>query len=752
MKGNIAARAGRWSAAHWKTATLGWLVLVAATVLLGSALGTRNLTDAEQSNGDTARAEQILADAHIDQPAGESVLVQSRTTNVHTAEFRRAVRAVAASLARHPEVTGQRAPVSSKDGHSALVQFDIKGPSDSADEHVVPVLDAVAAVQRAHPGFRIAEFGDASADRAVNDTVGNDFKRAESLSVPLTFLILLVAFGAFVAAGLPVLLALSAVLASVGVSALVSHLAHASDSTSSMILLMGMAVGVDYSLFYVKREREERAAGHASRDALLRAAATSGRAVLISGVTVLIAMGGLLLAGSKIYTSLALGAMIVVFMSMVGSLTVLPALLGKLGDRIDRGVLAVLAAGLVRLLRWEPRVLRHLKERRTLLQRLKGDRAESRVWGAVLRPSLAHPVIAALGSVALLVVLALPASDMHLKMIGFGDMPSRLPIVQTYDSIQQAFPGSPGPAVVVVRSSDVTTPETRAALADLRQRALATGVMREPIHTVVNRDHTVAQVDIPLAGTGDDARSVAALKTLRTDVLPAALGGLTGTEYAVTGQTAGDTDFIASVRSHAPIVFAFVLGLAFLLLLVTFRSIVIPIKAIALNLLSVAAAYGVLVWIFQDGHLQRLLGFHSNGGIVAWLPLFLFAVLFGLSMDYHVFILSRVRELVDRGLSTEQAVERGILTTASTVTSAAIVMVAVFAIFATLSTPDLKQMGVGLAVAVLLDATIIRGVLLPATMKLLGDWNWYLPRALRWLPRIELERGARLPVTRGDLS
>jgi uncharacterized membrane protein YdfJ with MMPL/SSD domain len=749
---NIAGSAGRWSAAHWKTATFGWLALVVATIAIGSIVGTRDLTQAEQTNGETARAEQMLVAAGIKEPAGESVLVQSTSETVDAPAFQRTVRDVRATLARQSQVTGLRAPVVSGDGHSSLLEFDVKGPSGSADARVVPVLAAVAASQRAHPGFRIEEFGDASADRALSSTTGSDFSRAERLSVPLTFLILLVAFGAFVAAGLPVLLALSAVLASIGVSALVSHLAHATNTTSSVILLMGMAVGVDYSLFYVKREREERAAGHSGRDALHRAAATSGRAVLVSGFTVLIAMAGLLLAGSKIYSSLAFGAMIVVFMSMVGSLTVLPALLGRFGDRIDRGVLAVLAASVMRVFRWEPRLLVRLRDRRTILQRLKGDQQESRVWAAVLRPSLRHPVAATFGSVALLCVLAVPALDLHLRMTGFSDLPSRLPIVQTYDSIQQAFPGSSSPVDVVVHADDVNAPAVRHALADLRTRALATGVMERPIHTVVNRDHTIAQVEIPLVGTGEDARSVAALKELRQDVIPASLGHLQGVQYAVTGQTAADADFTASVRAHAPIVFAFVLALAFLLLLITFRSIVIPIKAIVLNLLSVGAAYGVLVWIFQWGHLQGLLGFHSNGGVVSWLPLFLFAVLFGLSMDYHVFILSRIRELVESGLSTRDAVERGIRTTASTVTSAALVMVAVFAIFATLSVLDLKQMGVGLAVAVLIDASLIRGVLLPASMTILGDWNWYLPRGLRWLPKVELERGARVAATRADAS
>ena len=426
MQRTLAARAGHWSAAHWKTATFGWLALVVAAVLLGSIFGTRNLSDVETANGDTAKAERILATAGIDAPATESVLVQARAAKAGAPALARAARAVRAALERRPEIAKTRAPVRSKDGRSLLLEFDMAGPSDDASSHVAPVLAAVARLQRGHPAFRIEEFGGASADHALSDTIGKDFSQAERMSVPLTFVILLLAFGAFVAAGLPVLLALSAVLGSVGVSALASHVFHSSQQTSSVILLMGMAVGVDYSLFYVKREREERAAGHTSRDALTRAASTSGQAVLVSGCTVLIAMAGLLLAGNKIYTSLALGAMIVVFMSMVGSLTVLPALLGKLGDRIDRGVLAVLAAGLLRLLRilrWQPRPLRWLRDRRTLLQMAKGTRGESRIWSAILRPSLRHPVAAAVGSAGLLVALALPAFGMQLRMTSFGDLP-----------------------------------------------------------------------------------------------------------------------------------------------------------------------------------------------------------------------------------------------------------------------------------------------------------------------------------------
>jgi uncharacterized membrane protein YdfJ with MMPL/SSD domain len=506
---------------------------------------------------------------------------------------------------------------------------------------------------------------------------------------------------------------------------------------------MGMAVGVDYSLFYLKREREERAAGHEGHDGLFRAAATSGQAVLISGVTVLIAMSGLLLAGTKIFTSIGIGAMLVVFVSLIGSLTVLPALLGKLGDSTELGLRQVLAAGGLKLLRpfkSRPGWLVWLRETPTVLQSIKGNQRESRLWGFVITKSMRRPVLAVGISIAVLVVLALPVLNMHTKQTSFTDLPKSLSIVKTYDTIQASFPGTQDPAHLVVKADDVTTPQFAKAYAEFKKRALATGVIHQPIRVSVNKAKTVARIDFPLAGEGQDATAVRALETLRTEVIPPVLATLPlGTQQAVTGATAANVDFNKTMKQRAPIVFAFVLGLAFVLLLLTFRSIVIPIKAIILNLLSVGAAYGVLVWIFQDGHLEGLLGFHSSGAVVTWLPLFLFTVLFGLSMDYHVFILSRVKELVDKGVPTDQAVERGIRSTASTVTSAAAVMIAVFAIFASLSALDIKQLGVGLAVAVLIDATLIRGVLLPASMKLLGNWNWYLPRWLEWLPRLGVE-------------
>src|ERR671937_827153 len=744
---NLAARAGRWSAEHWKTATAIWIVVVLVAIAAGRMAGTHKLSDAEQATGETARAEHILASAGFSTPASESVLVKSASSTADDPAFRSAVGSVMAKLRTMPQVKNLRTGAAgeiSKDRHAQLVEFDMKCKADSADKRVQPLLDSVSGLQRAHPDFTIAEFGMASANHELNDTIQKDFQHAESLSVPVTFLILLIAFGAFVAAGVPVLLAFSAVLGSIGLSQLASHLFHASDATNSIILLMGMAVGVDYSLFYLKRAREERAAGHQGHAGLFRAAATSGQAVLISGFTVLIAMAGMLFAGTKIGTLIGIGAMLVVFTSLVGSLTVLPALLGKLGDRyIERGIRQVLAATVLRFLRLfkaEPRWLVKQREKPTLLRRLKGDRQESRVWGFVITRSMRRPAVAVALSTALLVVLALPVLNIHTKLLSFTDLPKSLSIVKTYDTIQASFPGTQDPAHVVVKADNVTTPRFAKAYAEFKKRALATGVLHQPIRVSVNKAKTVARVDFPLAGKGQDATAIRALETLRRKVIPPVMATLPkGTQEAVTGDTAATHDFNQTMKHRAPIVFAFVLGFAFLLLLLTFRSIVIPIKAIILNLLSVGAAYGVLVWIFQDGHLQGVLNFHSNGAVVTWLPLFLFTVLFGLSMDYHVFIVSPIKELVDRGYSTEEAVSRGIRTTESTVTRAAAVMIAVFAIFASLRTLDIKQLGVGLAVAVFIDATLIRGGLLPAAMKLLGDWNWYLPRWLEWMPQLTFE-------------
>ena len=722
---NLAARAERWSAAHWKTAVFGWIALAVALIVIGSAAGTKELADSQTASGETARAQQILEAAGFETPAGEQVLVQSSRMTADAPAFRAAVNEVLRRIQKRPEVTNLVSPYAagnrtiSADGRSALVRFDIRGDADTAKDRVKPVLAATAAAQAAHPDFSIAQFGSASAIYELDETVSRDFERAEMLSLPITLVILVVAFGALVAAGIPVLLAFSGVLAALGVSALLSHLVPASDSTASVILLIGMAVGVDYSLFYLRREREERAAGVPPAEALSRTAATSGQAVLISGATVLIAMAGMLFAGNKVFISIGVGAMVMVAVAMLGSLSVLPAMMAKLGDRIDRGRVPLLS---------------------------RRSRGESRIWAAVLAPVMRHPLIAAVVSAGALVALAAPTLTMHTQLPSFTDLPKSLAIVDTYERIQGAFPGAQTPAEVVVRAEDVNTRPVQRAVGDLQLRALASGRINQPIQIEVNGARTVATVSMPLAGSGSDDTSKAALRTLREELIPATLGRVPGVEVAVSGNTAGTVDFNDAMKDSVPVVFGFVLALAFLLLLVTFRSIVIPLKAIVLNLLSVGAAYGVLVLVFQNEWAEGLLGFDSNGAIASWLPLFLFVLLFGLSMDYHVFILSRVKELVDGGMPTSEAVARGIRGTAGTVTSAAAVMVAVFAIFATLSTLDIKQMGVGLAVAVLLDATIVRAVLLPSSMKLLGRWNWYLPRWLEWLPTLSVEGAPAAPA------
>jgi RND superfamily putative drug exporter len=603
------------------------------------------------------------------------------------------------------------------DRRAALVTMEMRGDEDDEDD-VNRILAATAAAQRAHPDLRIEQFGDASAEQAIGKMFEDDFKKAEFLSIPITLVILVVAFGAFVAAGIPLLLALSSVMATLGLVALGSHVVPVEDSVGSVVLLIGLAVGVDYSLFYLRREREERAAGRSEQAALEAAAATSGRAVLISGLTVMIAMAGMFIAGATTFTAMGMGAILVVGVSLIASLTVLPAVLSKLGDRVERGRIPFL-----------------------MRRRAVGEGVGARAWGAVIDAVLRRPLASMLVAGGLLLALCLPVLGMHTALPGTDSLPRSLPVMQTYDRIQEHFPGKEIAATVVVKG-DVATPAGRAAIADLRRRALASGAVNEPITVDIAKNDRVAAISLPIDGDGADAASNRALETIRGELTPPLRRALPGAEVAVAGMTAGTADFSTLMNARIGWVFAFVLTLAFVLLLVTFRSLVIAAKAIALNLLSVGAAYGVLVLVFQHGWGESLLDFRSTGAITSWLPLFLFVVLFGLSMDYHVFILSRVREAYDGGRSTDDAIRHGIKSTAGTVTSAALIMVAVFGVFATLSAVEFKQMGVGLAAAILIDATIVRAVLLPAAMTLLGERNWYLPRWLEWLPRVSPEGGA----------
>ena len=707
---NLAARMGRWSANHWKTATFGWLAFVLVALALGSAVGTKNVDQNAPGPGESGRMDRILDDG-FKQPAGENVLIQSRTHHAGDPAFKTAVGDVVAGLSKLTDVRNVHRGEIAKDGRAALVEFDIRGDKDKAVDKIGPVIKRVAAVQQAHRGFVIGEFGDASAQKGVETAYLDDLAKAGELSLPITLTILVLTFGALVAAGIPLLLALTAVFATMGLIALPSSVLPVAFEAQAMVLLIGLAVGVDYSMFYLKRWRQERAAGRSERVALEVAAATSGRSVLISGLTVMVSMAGMFLTGDATFASLGFATILVVAVAVLGSLTVLPALLSRLGDNVDR----------LRL----PFVGR------------RSDDGESRFWGAIVDRVLRRPALSAALAAVFLLALAAPALGLRLAPQGIESFPQSLEVIKTYERMQQAFPGTAMPAQVVVKASSVQTPAVHRAISQLERRALASGRMYPPITVDVNRAGTVANITVPIAGNGTDDASKAAIRVLRHTVVPQTVGAVPETEAGVTGLTASWQDTAAERKSNMPPVIAFVLLLAFALMLFAFRSIVIAVKAIVLNLLSVAAAYGVLVLVFQHGIGKGLLGVSSADGIENVVPLLLFVILFGLSMDYHVFIVSRIRETFDRGAKTDEAVAHGIKSTAGVVTSAAIVMVFVFAIFGTLSMPFFKQFGVGLATAVLIDATIVRAVLLPATMKLLGDWNWYLPRWLEWLPHFD---------------
>ncbi len=688
---------GRWSTRRPVLAIAAWLTFVVVAVLALAITGSKPLENG--AVGQSARG-YALMDAHgLGLPAEEYAYLRSDTLTAGDPAFQTATGQVAARM--HDALGGPAHISIDGDGHAALVTAQITKPFD------MPRLEAsISAVGAAHLGVSAM---------AVDPTSGggSDLHRAEQLSIPVTLLVLLISFGALVAALVPVVLAATAVIAAFGLLGPVSQIFPLDDSVKTVVLLIGMAVGVDYALFYVVRSREERRRGVSTHEALERTSRTSGRSVLIAGTTVAIAMAGQFIVGSDVFNGIAAGTIVVVACAVAGSVTVLPALLQLLGPRIDRGRIPFL-----------PQL---------------ATAGESRFWTGVVDRVMCRPVIAVALSGGLLVALALPALGMHVAK------PSSAALSSASQSelaarITGEFPSTSAPAIVVATWPAGETGAMRQAVGRLEARAAQTGVAHPPFAAGPGLDRRSVALGLPLTGFGDNAASRDAVKTLRNVLVPETLGRVPGARTAVTGDTAEDVDFTNQMRHGVPYVVAFVLALAFMVLLVSFRSIVVPIKAIVLNLLSVGASYGVLVLVFQHHWAQGVLGFRSDGAIISWLPLFLFVVLFGLSMDYHVFILSRVREGVDAGMSTDDALRHGISRTAGVVSAAALVMVGVFSLFGTASALDLKEAGVGLAVAVLLDATVVRGVLLPATMKLLGERNWYLPRFLSWLPRAERDR------------
>lgn len=711
-KRNIAATLGGWSARHRRTAILGWLFFVVLVAVLGSGAGQSSLANYQQLAGGSAQAEKILAEARVGDPAVEFVLVHSQRASVPASSplFHQAVDKVLDEVGTTGLVRQVESPYSdgliSGHGHDALVRFDMK-PGD--DNKVRTVIAAVA--RAANRGFSLQETGDASDQQALNNTIGTNFANAEWTAVPLAIGILLVAFGAVVAALLPVLLALSAFVAALGLADLLSHVVAMSSYSNSVMLLIGLAVGVDYSLFYLRRERQERAAGRSSQEALAVAAATSGRSVLVSGLVVITGMAGMLISGMTTFESLGMAAIVVVLVAMLASVTVLPAVLSWLGDRVERG-------------RLRPRLAR---------RRVPSAAVGGGVGGWAVSRVLARPRLSAVLAGVVLIGIAAPALSMHTESLSLTQLlPYNNPQAATARQVAAEFPGTPSPAQVVIKTTDISALDVRRAEESLEHAALSTGTLRQPLQLQVFPSAGVAKLEAPLAGDGSNQVSRQALILLRDKLVPEAFEHVPGAHAYVDGDLAQSLDYNTALHQAALRAFAFVLVSAFLLMLLAMRSLVLAAITIVLDALSVAVAYGVMTAVFQHGWGASLVGTHAVGAVESWIPLFLFAVLFGLSMDYHVFVTSRIREAHDRGLSTSQAVFEGLRASAGVVTSAAAIMVAVFAVFATLSMQDFKQLGVGLAAAVLIDATVVRLVLLPSLLVMLGERTWYLPRWLSW--------------------
>jgi RND superfamily putative drug exporter len=669
-----------------------WLLLIAGCIFAGASVGTRTLSNAGSGTGESARADAALSTAHLKSPATESVLVSSGSARTTGA----AVKALEDRARRLPSVasvqSAQQVPALSRaGGRLQLTQVTLRGDPDNASDHVAPLQRTVASVAAAHPGAKLQEAGDGSGNRAVNDVVNNDLHHAELVSLPITLVILIVAFGAVVAAVVPLLLGLTSVAGALGALGVVSHIAPQGGPTPSIVVLIGLAVGVDYSLFYIRREREERRAGR-DRDAALNAATAGvGRAIVVAAITVIVGLAGLTVTGLGVFTSIALGAILVVVLAVIGSVTVLPAVLALLGDRIDKGRL------------WPRRRRRHPER--------------PGAWERLASVITARPGVSLGVTVLALAALSVPVLSMRTGDPGVQDLPVTNAVRVADQAIDRAFPGSPTDAQLVVTGQNLGRQAAIKAMRALGERAEQVTGGHGTVTVDVAKHGSAAVVSVPFPNRGLAVQE-RAVQTLRQSVDRTL--GLPGTKVLLTGAAAGSADFSGRLSTITPIAIAVVLALAFLLLVGAFGSPVLAAAVIGLNLLSVGASFGILVEVFQHGVGQNLLGFTSDGAIVEWLPLFAFVLLFGLSMDYTVLILERVREERNRGADARTASVRALGATAGTVTSAAAVMIGVFSIFATLGLLEFKQLGFGLAVAILLDATIVRAVALPAAITLLG--------------------------------
>jgi RND superfamily putative drug exporter len=723
----ITERLARACASHpWRTilAWVGVIVLALAAAVLflpGNLTSNGHVT----GNPESKQAEDLVYGHFPPDPnaADELVVVRSPTHTVDDAAFKQFVaelyrqgRATNVVYRARSYLNGSPQLVSA-DRHAALVEIQRQRDVDA----LLPVI----ARNDSRDGFEVTITGSGTLDHDFNDLSQHDLKSGElQVGLPAALVVLVLVFGAVVAGLAPLLMAIVSILVAIGFTALVAEASTLSIFVINMISGMGLALGIDYSLFVVSRYREERGRGRERLDAIAASGATASRAVLFSGSVFVIALTGMFLVPSNVMRSLAVGAILVGIVSVLAALTLLPALLGLLGDRVNA-------------------------LRVPLVGRSVGHEAqEGRFWGAIVHGVMRRPATNLVAAVVLLLAAASPVLSLHLGANGISTLPNRLPSKQGYEALAQSFPRASAAPVLVAIQGDLTSPGARAAIIRLRSRIAADRAFGGVGDLRVASDQRLAALIVPLRGDKTSDAALDAVRRLRDAAIPQTLGD-TDLRAVVGGDTADNVDFIDAVHHWMPYVFAFVLGLSLVLLTIVFRSLVVAATAIVLNLLSVGAAYGLLVLVFQRGYAHSWLGFQQVDVIEAWVPLFLFSVLFGLSMDYQVFLLSRIKERHDQTGSTDDALSYGVGSTARIITGAALIIVAVFLGFAMGDLVMFQQMGFGIAVALLIDATVIRSVLLPAAMTLLGRWNWYLPRWLDWLPRLDVEapQAAAVPET-----
>ncbi|MFI6034179.1 MMPL family transporter [Streptomyces sp. NPDC051315] len=727
---SLTVRTARWSARHPWRAIVGWLVFVALCLGAGSAVGTNSARTADYRVGEAGRAEALAAEGHLERRATEQVLISARAGALDHGAARAAAEELTARMKRLPDVAAVAAPLLSDDRSVLMVEVALKGEERDAKDKVDALVAQTAAVQRSHPELRLEETGSPSISKGVDQQRSDDLALSEAITLPVTLITLLVVFGSVTMAGVPLLLALSSIAAAIGLSMVASHLSPDAGVGTNVILMIGLAVGVDYTLFHLKREREERArsGGRLGPEALVElAAATSGRAVVVSGLAVVASTATLYLASDVIFSSLATGTIVVVLVAVASSLTALPALLVKLGQRAERGALRRAARG-------KPD------------RRVRGQGGGGRVWGALLRPAARHPLATLCVSVIGLLALAAPLAGLRITEMSRDTHSRDIPAMRVYDRLNEAFPEQRVTHQVVVRADVARAAQVAGALREVARRADADPLFTGASRTRTSADHRTSVLELKVPYLGDSEQAHDSLDRLRDDYLPATVGRIDGAEYGVSGDVARYADYPAHQNGKLPLVLGALLLVTFAMTVYAFRSVVLGLLGVALNLLSAAAALGLLVLVFQGTWAEGLLDFDSTGSIGSRVPLFLFVILFGLSMDYQVFVVSRIREASLAGVPTRQAVLDGIRGSASVVTSAAVVMTTVFVSFVFLHIIEMKQIGFVLAVAVLIDAFVVRVLVLPSAMLLLGEASWWPSRGARRAAAVREETSLARPA------